>query len=183
MRKIAAPKAREYFAERVKMNSKTLCDMADIVRRHPGEFKVEDVEKVRAYLMQQVEAAVKGMTVSVTTQVRADFDFDMELPTAPVFQDRSEVMRATRPAPEVNDDEFAALERLDAVEEAYAAPAKPVVQMREKPAGRLFGTKEVIKELVPVAPTAAAREAAKTLTAVHDKTGMIEDSGFIDDRS
>src|SRR4029077_12661587 len=80
MKKIRSDQARDYFQERVKVNAKTLIDMGDIMRRYPGQFTHQDVEKVRVYLMRQLEAALNGMNIAVSTAVRTDFDFDMEIP-------------------------------------------------------------------------------------------------------
>jgi hypothetical protein len=163
MRKIRSDQARDYFQERVKVNAKTLIDMGDIMRRYPGQFTHQDVEKVRVYLMRQLEAALNGMNIAVSTAVRTDFDFNMEIPpTNPV-------------------------EATVTARQYFPAPPTPTttkdhsVPMREKPAGRLVGSKEVVKELVPIVPQRDKKPQATELTAEHDNTGMIKDSGFIDD--
>lgn len=181
MRRIKASQARDYFQERVKTCNKTLVDMVDIVRRHPGEFTAEDVRKVQGYLSAQVTATVRALAIATTTAVRTEFDFDMELPIQ-------------KPDPHHETTVFPPRDMTVVTAPAEARSAAPVqkttltvvtdergVPMREKPAGRLFGTDEVVKELVPLVPQRKPRKPEDPKTVPDAKHGGIEEAGFVED--
>jgi len=157
MKKISAERARAYFQERVTANAKTLVDMADIVRRHPEKFNFADTNKVRVYLTNQLSMGLQSLDIALTTAVRTSFDLDME--HVPDAQDPGVPMIAQRSVP--------------------LAPS-PGAAVRPRPAGRLFGSDEVVMELVPATPVRRAKSVEDPKT-VPDVTGMIAESGFIED--
>jgi len=157
MKKISAERARAYFQERVTANAKTLVDMADIVRRYPEKFNFADTDKVRVYLTNQLSMGLQSLDIALTTAVRTSFDLDME--HVPDAQDTALPMIARPSVP------------------LTVAPGGAV---RPKPAGRLFGSDEVVMELVPAAPVRRTKPTEDPKT-VPDVTGMIAESGFIED--
>jgi hypothetical protein len=165
MRRIKFSDARNYFAERVKTNGKTLVDMTDIFRAHPGQFTHQDVDKVRIYLTRQVEAAVQAMSIAVTSAIHTDFDFDMELP-----------------AQDTTIRFYAGTVKLPSTPAITISPADQV-PTRQKATGRLVREEGggVLKEEVPLVPQRKAPRDTAGLSAEHDNTGMIQDSGFISD--
>lgn len=174
MRRIKASDARNYFAERIKTNGKTLVDMTDIFRAHPGMFTHQDVEKVRIYLTRQTEATIRALSIAVTSAVRTDFDFDMEMPAEEGT--KIEFYAGTAklpPAPRMT---------ISPMQEGVASGGVPT---RPKAVGRLVREEggAVIKEEVPLVPQRKAKRDTSGLSAEHDNTGMIQDSGFIDDAS
>lgn len=162
MKRFPADKARDAYKVRVNTNALSLKELVDIVQMHPAQFNYADIDKVRLYLTQKLEAAIQTMTLAVAPTVRADFDFDLEVPPAPSVPHSTVVHQIVLP-------------RQPVVMPPRHEPPQPT---RPKPVGRLVGTKEVVIAEVPVFQPRP--EYKPEPGEVPDKqSGYIKESGFI----